>query len=128
MFLGGAGNDDIRAYLGRNVAIDAGDGNDFVGLNLGISNSIVTLGAGADRIELSMYVAPVVAFTITDFQAGDGGDAFSLTSALQRLVIGCEYGNPTVRTNAGNVRMSSGPRSYGALCDALPGRPTPFRA
>jgi Ca2+-binding RTX toxin-like protein len=78
---GGTGNDFITSYLGRNVTIDAGEGNDYVSIHLSTGNAVITLGAGAD--ELAPYVLtdptfPIVGFTVTDFQAGDGGDRLYL--------------------------------------------------
>ena len=86
--IGGAGNDHINVYLGREVTIDAGDGDDFVDIDVGIGHAVITLGAGSDTLALSMYIAPVVGFTVTDFQAGNGGDDLYLLPILQRLVNG----------------------------------------
>jgi Ca2+-binding RTX toxin-like protein len=43
---GGSGNDTISVHIGRNVTIDAGEGADYVVLDIGIANSVVALGGG----------------------------------------------------------------------------------
>ena len=93
ILLGGGGDDNISAYLGRNVTIDAGDGDDFVDIDVGIGTALITLGAGKDTLSLSMYLAPVVGFTVTDFQAGDAGDQMYFIPILQRLVVGWQMGS-----------------------------------
>jgi len=84
--IGGAGNDNIAVYLGRNIIIDAGDGDDWVLFDIGIANAVITLGAGADIVQPSTDTAPIIGFTILDFQAGNGGDRFDLVPLLPRLL------------------------------------------
>ena len=97
--LGGTGNDYISAYLGRDVTIDAGDGDDIVLFDIGATNLMITLGAGADMMQPSIFQAAPVAFTVTDFAAGDSGDRFDLGPLLSRLLIDWD---PATNPFAGN--------------------------
>ncbi|PZO05582.1 MAG: hypothetical protein DCF29_07910, partial [Alphaproteobacteria bacterium] len=96
---GGAGNDTIESRGGGRVIVDAGDGDDQ--LLLAVSryvggNSIrqttfdVTLGAGADRLVVSL--PPTLEglalldniIVVNDFQTGFGGDQLSVAALFER--------------------------------------------
>jgi Ca2+-binding RTX toxin-like protein len=85
--LGGAGDDFISAYMVGAVTIDAGDGNDLVEFGLG-GLLTISLGAGVDVLNLEQprsNTATMNVITVTDFQAGDGGDRINLPRMLQML-------------------------------------------
>jgi Ca2+-binding RTX toxin-like protein len=92
--LGGAGNDLLvipqgRGYvpgqaLGYRVVLDGGDGNDRIQVLRGdmpAPDLSMTGGAGSDTFELHAPPSPG-AWTITDFQAGAGGDVLDIFESL----------------------------------------------
>jgi Ca2+-binding RTX toxin-like protein len=92
---GGAGNDRIILTGVASATINAGSGADLVSISMrgatSVNNYQITLGAGADVIQLgvgsnaanSTDVA-VTARTsrVTDFEVGDAGDKFEMSSFL----------------------------------------------
>ena len=88
---GGAGNDHVtyRTFQRGTGIIDLGDGNDVVVLQASPNSALtLTLGSGRDTVTFDNYAytnGPV----ITDFAAGDGGDAFDLAA-----YVGAGTGNP----------------------------------
>jgi Ca2+-binding RTX toxin-like protein len=104
--LGGAGNDIVRVVIAGPgpAAIDLGSGADV--FLVATSNVTVTLGAGADIVRYESYGN----VTVTDFQAGAGGDSVDLTSALLFLSYRWDYatnpfatGHAVVTQNGANV-------------------------
>ena len=98
---GGAGNDRIILTGVANATVDAGSGNDTVSISMrgasGVNNYQLTLGAGADTIQLgvgsSAATSTEVAATardnrVTDFQVGNAGDRFEMTDFLNRGLTG----------------------------------------
>ena len=89
--LGGDGNDGIVVNLRAGTAtVDAGAGDDIVGFDANTATTL-TLGAGSDTIFVYYLTASALGtITITDFQAGDGGDHFDwdhfLTSQLTNFL------------------------------------------
>jgi Ca2+-binding RTX toxin-like protein len=87
--IGGDGDDQISAFWGRSLTIDAGAGNDRVSLNFLGATTSVTLGSGRDFLALAAYdgAAPAAgSITVTDFETGDLGDRLELlTYLVQRL-------------------------------------------
>lgn len=87
---GGAGVDRIR-YANRSAGaatIDAGEGDDIVTLEGASKASVVTLGAGSDQLDLSQYqLANNFLLTVTDFQAGAGGDTLSFLTPLGHSLV-----------------------------------------
>ncbi|HMJ93467.1 MAG TPA: calcium-binding protein, partial [Allosphingosinicella sp.] len=75
--LGGAGADRFTVTMtGSALTIDAGEGDDTVTLKSNY-NVKVTLGGGADTIDLSQFVRTAGIPEIVDFQTGAGGDTIS---------------------------------------------------
>jgi Ca2+-binding RTX toxin-like protein len=71
---GGDGDDLIQVSVSAGSAtIDAGAGNDLLSFYASAS-TILTLGSGADTLSFYSYGTTPGSITITDFQAGDGGD------------------------------------------------------
>ena len=89
---GGAGNDRIEIVLddmaGSNVYrfdVDGGDGNDSILFSRsGAAHGIVTAsgGAGIDTYRFALDKGQLDELTITDFQAGPGGDILDVLSLL----------------------------------------------
>jgi Ca2+-binding RTX toxin-like protein len=87
---GGDGNDLLRIYLSvGTVTVDAGAGDDRVAI-LSSGAATVTLGSGADVIDLnSIFTStPLHTITITDFQAGDGGDRIDWDEWIGTVLAG----------------------------------------
>ena len=88
--IGGAGNDRIVLSGVASATIDAGSGADIVSISMRgattVNNYLITLGAGADIIQLGGTSAEVATTArtnrVTDFGRGDTGDKFELTSYL----------------------------------------------
>ena len=77
---GGSGDDSIDVSVspaGTTISIDGGEGNDRIALR-SMTSASITLGAGADVIDLGGFTSPGSAVTVTDFQAGAGGDSLDL--------------------------------------------------
>jgi Ca2+-binding RTX toxin-like protein len=91
---GGDGDDLLRVYLSTGtVTVDAGAGDDRVAI-LASGAATVTLGAGADTIDLNSFFnpTPTNTITITDFQAGDGGDRIDWDEWIGTVLPG--YADP----------------------------------
>ncbi|RVT39914.1 Ig-like domain-containing protein, partial [Sphingobium algorifonticola] len=88
---GGAGEDSFSDSEGANT-LDGGDGEDyFEYVSYAAGASTLTGGAGVDRYNVWGYhatpgYATWVADTITDFQAGNGGDILQLGSTINQFV------------------------------------------
>lgn len=93
---GGAGNDRIVLTGVKSAVINAGSGNDTLSLSLlgaaTESKHTVTLGAGADTIQLAGTgtVASTVEHgnVVTDFEVGNTGDRFEMTTFLNGSLTG----------------------------------------
>jgi len=98
---GGAGSDRIILTGVASATINAGSGDDLVSISMRgattVNNYVLTLGAGTDTIQLgvgtSAATSAEVAATartnrVTDFQVGDTGDRFELTSFLNLGLTG----------------------------------------
>jgi Ca2+-binding RTX toxin-like protein len=87
--LGGEGDDEIFVN-GRVTAatIDAGTGDDVVILYTDPGPYSVTLGAGSDTLELQSDRLLTGTVTVTDFQAGDGGDRLDLDGWFSSALTG----------------------------------------
>jgi Ca2+-binding RTX toxin-like protein len=93
---GGAGSDRIILTAVKAAVVDAGSGNDTLSISLlgaaSESKHTVTLGTGQDTIQLAGTGA--VASTtdhgnvVTDFEVGDAGDRFELTTFLNGSLLG----------------------------------------
>ncbi|KQN00021.1 hypothetical protein ASE78_17795 [Sphingomonas sp. Leaf25] len=110
---GGAGDDRIVLSGVARATIDAGSGNDFVSISMrgaaGVNNHRITLGSGADTIQLGIggLVAEATSTfrqnVVTDFERGDSGDRFELTTYLNQGLT-----NYTANSNAftsGHLRL-----------------------
>ena len=96
--LAGAGADvvDVYNWGQQSLSIDLGTGNDLLTFgNVGYGvNTIITTGAGSDRIVMGVAAGESLASTdigpaiIADFTAGNGGDVLDLGGALLRLLEG----------------------------------------
>jgi Ca2+-binding RTX toxin-like protein len=83
--VGGSGNDRISSDGALQSSIDAGDGNDtvMIYLNKVGGNQAITLGAGADILEIGGYFR---GFTnITDFEIGT--DKVQMRSLLDNILL-----------------------------------------
>ncbi|HEX8224422.1 MAG TPA: M10 family metallopeptidase C-terminal domain-containing protein [Allosphingosinicella sp.] len=87
---GGGGDDeivyaqltDVWGYAGNGFTlnIDGGEGADLVRLGARSGTATLTLGAGADTLRLAPETGGSI--TVTDFQAGAGGDQIDLAAYL----------------------------------------------
>ncbi len=113
---GGDGNDRIILSGVASATVDAGAGNDIVSISMrgaaGVNNYQLTLGAGADIVQLgvgtSAAASAEVAATartnrVTDFQAGDAGDKFEMTSFLNLGLTG--YTANSNAFSSGHLRL-----------------------
>ena len=93
---GGAGNDRIVLTGVASATVNAGSGDDIVSISMrgatSVNNYLITLGAGADIIQFGGTSAEVAATArtnrVTDFQVGDAGDKFELTTFLNSGLTG----------------------------------------
>lgn len=82
---GGTGWDRITYYnaSAASALIDAGDGNDTVILEQSSLGTVIALGAGRDTLDLNEYrFVSAHLLTLTDFQAGNGGDWISFLNTI----------------------------------------------
>ncbi|HET9429217.1 MAG TPA: calcium-binding protein [Allosphingosinicella sp.] len=88
--IGGQGDDHISAFRGGSVVIDAGAGDDRIGLNFLGAHYAITLGSGRDLLSLSANIDDRAGGTITvaDFSVGDAGDRLELLHYLHSVVTG----------------------------------------
>jgi len=88
-FLGGADRDGVAVnstFMGESLAnhftLDMGSGDDNVYIGgYGRGTHIITLGSGADRLDLNGFNSEG-SVTVTDFEAGEGGDRINLDDIL----------------------------------------------
>lgn len=89
--LGGAGDDFIALRGGRRSIIDAGDGNDVVGIsiagNTDRASYDITLGAGRDELAIQWGNRDIASFdrndiVVRDFRGGADGDLLGLTAIV----------------------------------------------
>ena len=98
---GGAGNDRIILTGVASATVNAGSGADTVSISMrgaaNVNNYQITLGSGADIIQLGVGASAAastdVAATartnrVTDFERGDAGDKFEMTSFLNLGLTG----------------------------------------
>ena len=81
---GGDGADTLYIYRADEVVVDAGAGNDRIDLDT-YTNARITLGSGSDVIkldELRNFPLFGKTITITDFEAGPGGDRLDWSAFL----------------------------------------------
>ena len=92
----GAGNDRIILTGVASATVNAGSGNDTLSISMrggaGVNNYQLTLGAGADVVQLA-GTGPETTTTarssrITDFDRGNTGDRFEMTSFLNGGLTG----------------------------------------
>ncbi|MBB5700132.1 DUF4214 domain-containing protein [Sphingomonas yantingensis] len=92
----GSGNDRIILTGVASATVDAGSGNDIVSISMrgvsGVNNYQLTLGTGADIIQLSGAGVEVASTArdnrVTDFEVGNAGDKFEMTSYLNGGLTG----------------------------------------
>jgi Ca2+-binding RTX toxin-like protein len=114
---GGAGNDRIVLTGVASATINAGSGADMVSISMrgasSVNNYLLTLGSGADIIQFgvgsnaaaSADVATTVRTSrVTDFERGDAGDRFELTSFLNLGLSG--YAANSNAFASGQLRLS----------------------
>ena len=91
--LGGTGDDFITIRGARTTVIDAGDGNDVVGISIAGNTDRagydITLGAGRDELAIQWGNRDIASFNrngivVRDFQGGAGGDLLGLTAILSQ--------------------------------------------
>jgi Ca2+-binding RTX toxin-like protein len=98
---GGAGDDRIVLTGVASATINAGSGADIVSISMrgatSVNNYLISLGSGADIIQFGVAATAAlsadVATTarsnrVTDFQVGDSGDKFEMTSFLNLGLTG----------------------------------------
>ncbi len=79
--VGGDGDDWITAYRGGAVTINAGDGADFILIDVRAASYEITLGTSAahvDILALGNSFGPITSFNVLDFTAGSGGDMIQM--------------------------------------------------
>jgi len=113
---GGAGSDRIVLTGVASATVNAGSGADIVSISMRgastVNNYLISLGSGADIIQFGVGATAAastdVATTartnrVTDFQAGDSGDKFEMTSFLNLGLAGyTANSNPFA---SGNMRL-----------------------
>ena len=91
----GNGDDIIQVSSPRLARIDAGAGDDFIELGASIGAYQLVLGDGVDTVRFygtgGAYTGSV---TITDFEAGDGGDILRINDFLGGWLEGWSGDNP----------------------------------
>jgi serralysin len=90
---GGDGNDhaDFEVGTAGAAAIDMGAGDDLVELEAVLGTARITLGAGRDTIDIGsvpLLSGPGREVSVTDFEAGAGGDRLLWSAALQAALPG----------------------------------------
>ena len=108
---GGAGNDRIVLSGVASATINAGSGNDTVSISMRGASSVnyqITLGAGADILQLGGTTSDVTTTArtsrVTDFDRGDAGDKFEMSTYLNNGLTGY-----TANSNAfasGHLRLT----------------------
>ncbi|MCW3796686.1 hypothetical protein OMW55_02535 [Sphingomonas sp. BN140010] len=113
---GGAGNDRVILTGVASATIDAGSGNDLISISMRgastVNNYRITLGEGADIIQLGVGATAAastdVATTartnvVTDFQVGNSGDRFEMTTFLNLGLTG--YAQNSNAFASGHLRL-----------------------
>ncbi|HEX8583160.1 MAG TPA: calcium-binding protein [Allosphingosinicella sp.] len=89
---GEAGNDSfsMRSYTSAVYIADGGEGDDVFEIGGVTGATILTLGAGADRIGIAgdRYSGGSGTLSVTDFAVGTGGDFLDLAGAMSVLATG----------------------------------------
>lgn len=88
-FIGGDGNDTIRAEGALTVDVDAGAGADMVDVAIDGTANFITLGSGADTLSLGAEATKqIVAVVVRDFEAGNSGDRLDIQDYLEYALTG----------------------------------------
>ncbi|MFS2108775.1 beta strand repeat-containing protein [Sphingomonas sp. Sphisp140] len=88
-FIGGDGNDGIRAEGALTVDVDAGAGADTVDVAIDGTTNFITLGSGADTLSLGAEATKqIVAAVVRDFEAGNSGDRLDIQDYLEYALTG----------------------------------------
>ncbi|HEY0313361.1 MAG TPA: calcium-binding protein, partial [Allosphingosinicella sp.] len=91
---GGAGNDSVSfVSTAGNATVDLGDGDDRLTLGIFSGNVTATLGAGVDTVGSATASSSTGTtwsgtLSVTDFQAGDGGDILDLMALFTANLSG----------------------------------------
>ncbi|HVM38653.1 MAG TPA: M10 family metallopeptidase C-terminal domain-containing protein [Sphingomicrobium sp.] len=102
---GGDDNDRIDVRSSNRASIDGGSGNDHVILGMTQGVYTVTLGAGADILELSSATSinSLVTVTVTDFETGSARDNLSFLNYIRGVLTNWDQStNPFV---SGHLRL-----------------------
>lgn len=88
-FIGGDGNDTIRAEGAATVDVDAGAGADTVDVAIDGTVNFITLGSGADTLSLGAEATKqIVAAVVRDFETGNSGDRLDIQDYLEYALTG----------------------------------------
>ncbi len=88
-FIGGDGNDTIRAEGALTVDVDAGAGADTVDVAIDGTVNFITLGSGADTLSLGAEATKqIVAAVVRDFETGNSGDRLDIQDYLEYALTG----------------------------------------
>lgn len=81
--MAGSGNDRITIGRVLSANVNAGEGDDYVQIDVGSTSAAITLGAGADTlVPSSVNYNSSTPVTVEDFAAGVGGDRILLETLL----------------------------------------------
>ncbi len=115
---GGAGNDRIVLTGVAFANVNAGSGADVLSVStiggVGVNNYFVTLGAGADVIQLAVGTTAAASTeataiarnsTVSDFEVGNGGDRFEMSNFLNLGTLAGSYTANSNAFNSGHLRL-----------------------